>query len=276
MAHFDACTLCLPTIRTGWPTAEIQFFINRAPDGERHYKEILDKVASISAIEGTDIFLVNQHHAEWIRDCVMDAHDCVPHRRDPSGTLVLIDADTVWWKNCETWEFPDSTLLAGYYMPKIWNDFSKCVSEARIHTSCMVFPSIPRLVEAIVRAYPWAHKEHGDYCPCDPFMPATRFVDGAPRFWDSCANLYQMLLSLSFNQSLDKQLLYHFDDEELFCYDHLNSASFYDVMMARLDNNSGFAKAHDVWVKNPVPGLWPIVNQYYADKAMQAKIECPK
>jgi hypothetical protein len=266
MAQFNACTLCLSTVRTGWPTAEIHFYINDISGQDAYTTDILVKMEGVGIPDsiGTFCHLVSDlHHAEWIQKQVMG------HREFPEGTLVLVDGDTVWWKNCEDWEFSRSALLAGYYIPRIWNDFAKCVSVPRFHTSCMVFPSTSRIYGAVYRAYPYAFEQAGEYCPCDPFMPAVRLINGKPIFWDSCANLFAML------QSLDNDALTPFKPEHLACFDHLNSASFYDVMMKRLDDNSGFARAHDLWVKHPVPGLWPIVNKYYADKAIQAQVMQP-
>ena len=166
--------------------------------------------------------------------------------------------------------------MAGYFVPRIWNDFAKCISVPRIHTSLMVFPDTVKLGEAIRQAYPWFWKRDGNYCPCDPFSPSVAFkCGGKPIFWDTCANLYNMLLSLEKESVLRK--LSYFTPAQLECYDHLNSASFYDVMSTRLEGVSreGFIRSHDEWVKNPRPGLWPLVNEYYWQKSVEGLVKQP-
>lgn len=262
-AHFDACTLALKSLRIGWPTAQIYVDIN----GTAYANETADRIACnpvfAAASKGAqiDVLMKEIHHAEWIRRCIQ-------HHSSLIGPLVFADPDTVFWKSCEDWEFPSSVLLAGYRNPTMWNDFAKCTSQPRIHTSMMVFPDVAKLWEAIINAYPLANMRHGDYCPCDPFMPAVRFVAGKPMFWDSCANLFGMLAHVG------RDTVFFFNEHHKACYDHLNSASFYEVMTQRMEgqNREGFIRAHRDWVANPVPGLWPLVDAYYEQKRIEGAV----
>jgi hypothetical protein len=255
-SHFDACTLCFETLRVGWPTADIYIFIN----GAQYQREILDKLEYFHREDKGRIFWhVEQpvvHLADWIRTQV---------NLEYPGPLVIADPDIVYWKSCEDWEFPESVLLAGYYHPRMWNDFAKCVSTQRIHTSMMVFPDTNKLATAVLNTYPLSRMKHGEYCPCDPFMGRVMFDEGKPTFWDCCAVLYAMLCKQS-------DSVFHFGHEYLECFDHLNSASFYDCMFDRLEGETkeGFKFAHREWVKNPTPGLWPLVDAYYKQRAIEA------
>ena len=261
MAHFDACTLCFESLRIGWPTAEIWVYLNNA-DGPA-FRAAEAKLEGAESRNTNAVFHLIQsrrvHHADWIREQV---------EQEYPGPLVIADPDIVYWKSCEDWNFPQGTLLAGYYHPRMWNDFAKCVSVARIHTSMMVFPDTQKLWDAIKQAYPLAHRPHGEYCPCDPFMPAVRFDEGEPVFWDSCSNLYNML---------PPQSVVCFGENNLKCFDHLNSASFYDVMYERLEGSTkeGFAITHRDWVKHPTPGLWKLVDEYYRQKQIEGVTRRP-
>lgn len=265
MAHFDACTLCFKTLRVGWPTADIHIYAN----GDQHWLEVWERLASTNwrIKEGFHREVKMLHHAEWIRREVS---------KDYPGPLVICDADTVFWESCEDWQFPEESLLAGYYVPRMWNDFARCVSVPRIHTSMMVFPDLEKLWRAICHAYPLANMRHGEYCPCDPFMPAVRFEDGRPIFWDSCANLFNMLFSLHSENGFD--LVRHFEMPEKSCFDHLNSASFHEIMCERMEpvHKEGFIRAHRDWVKKPVPWLWPLVDEYYKQKNIEGWIKHPQ
>jgi hypothetical protein len=259
-ARVDACTLCFDTLRVGFPRASIHVSINHNthPDA---LPIIFDRARKATSF----IYHLNKtvHHAEWIRRTVFLATTM-------GQPLVICDADTIFWKSCEDWHFTPNTLLAGYYVPRIWNDFAKCVSYPRIHTSMMVMPDPAALWQTIKEIYPYSHEKCGEYCPCSPFMPTVQYVDQVPYFWDSCANLFQMLMS----ERAPKRATHAFDRAQLECYDHLNSASFYDVMAERLPDNRGFVLAHNEWVKDPtkLKNLWPIVDSYYNEKSMEAHV----
>jgi len=63
MAHFDACTLCFNSLRTGWPTADIHVYVN----GNQHYWEVVKKLQAPTYninVHGLGFFW---HHADWIR-----------------------------------------------------------------------------------------------------------------------------------------------------------------------------------------------------------------
>lgn len=251
---FDACTLVFNTLRTGFPTAKIHVDINGMCSPE-HTVAIEEKAQRADCF--TKRLVKTVHLGDWIRNAVEG------HIFD--WPLVILDADTVFWKSVEDWQFKPETLLAGYYNPQMWNDFAKCVSVARLHTSCLWFPNVSELRAQIVKAYPQSHGKAGEYCPCDPFMPAVRFTSGQAFYWDCCANLYQML---------GPSRCERFGPEQKECFDHLNSASFYDVMMERMDDNRGFHVAHTHLVKQPelMRNLWPIVDRYYAQKALEGRL----
>lgn len=260
--HFDACTLVFDTFRTGFPTADLRVSVNpgegletcgsivKLADRIRHAKRSEDDSGLSVVWEQT-----KTHHGDWI-------HHCVVSHPPEGGPLLFLDADTIFWESCENWTFPAETLLAGYYVPRIWNDFAKCVSMPRIHTSFIWIPDAGRLRAAIQDAYPPAVQKHGEYCPCDPFMPAVRFANGQPIFWDTCANLWAMLPTGT---------KFGFTNDHLAHYDHINSASFYDVMLDRLEDKQGFAYIHRC-LANPqefhkLRNLWPIIDRYYREKS---------
>jgi hypothetical protein len=263
-SQFDACTLCFSSLRVGWPTANIHIYVN----GAKYYAEVVSKLAKHFADYYTDkpvglstcclnnVVLLG----DWIREQTQQQYP---------GPLVIADPDIVYWKSCEDWDFDSETLLAGYFHPRMWNDFSKCVSVERIHTSMMVFPDTARLATTILNAYPLAHQRHGEYVPCDAFNSRVMFQGGTPTWWDVCSNLYNLL---------PPKAICHFAQEHKVCYDHLNSPSSYQAMTERLegDHRKGFIFAHKYWVENPTPGLWPMVDAYYKQKAIEGWVRQPE
>jgi hypothetical protein len=257
--HFEACSLVFDTLRVGFPTADIEVTVNPIGAFSSHCTpledKLVEKVEAAGAQYGRACHPI--HLGDWERGEVERA----------TGPLVLLDADTIFWRSCEDWEFGPETLLAGYYQPRIWNDFARCISMPRIHTSFMVFPNPPELRKAIREAYPSACEEAGDYCPCDPFKTDVKFIGGTPFFWDCCANLFGLLTSSR------QGLVYPFGLRHLECYDHLNSASFFDVMLDRLHGDKeAFAYIHRFGPENQraLKDLWPKVNQYYAEREAEA------
>lgn len=255
-ARFDACTLCFDTLRVGFPTANIHVDINYCTSVEDGHR-VAEKARQAGC--STILLPYQTHLADWEQRKV-EGHD----GRTP---LVLMDADTIFWKSCEDWEFPGK-LMAGYYVPRIWNDFAKCVSFPRLHTSMLWFPDTLALRMRIAAAYPYALEEAGEYCPCNPFMGTVQFIGGRPFFWDCCANLFQML---------GHENCAPLERKHLDCFDHLNSASFYDVMMERMDDNRGFAFTHNELVKTPekLRNLWPIIDSYYRQKEIEGNLIQP-
>ena len=256
IAQFDACTLCCETLRVGWPTAHIYVYVN----GGAHYGDIADKLQRFNVLP-VDLFSTKPiHHPDWIRQQVL--------QKSP-GPLVIADPDIVYWKSCEDWEFNSETLLAGHANPRMWNDFARCVSVPRIHTHMMVFPDTKRLRNEIILAYPPAYEPFGEFCSFDPFKGRVMFEEGHPVFWDNCANLYSML---------GAGRVKHFTTEHTQCYDHLNSASYYEFIRDRVDpaTKAGFTYAYGEWLKNPRPGLWPMMDRYYEQKAIEARVKQPQ
>lgn len=243
-----ACTLVLDSIRTGFPTAHIHVTINTSPP----FRTYLDDAfyARIDKISATNRVCAMSHHADWIRMTIRD--------HDPELPCILLDGDMIFWKSCEEWKIDG--LYAGYYLPPIYNDFAQCISFQRLHTSFLWIPNTLALLEAIKNAYPNATKECGNYCPVDPYHPRVAFSNLRPFFYDTCSMLYNMVGGQSFTR------------DQLDHYEHLNSASFYDIMLERLENKVGFYALHKVFAKKPesLRGFSRLVDEYYQKKHLQA------
>lgn len=193
-------------------------------------------------------------HFDWIRENI----------RTGEGKMVFIDGDMIFWENVEDWEFP--TTLAGLHVPMMWNDFAKCISMPRLHTSFLWVKDAETLREEIEAAYPLSFMESGEYCPCDPVSPRIQFHNGHPIFWDTCANLYHMIGGTSF------------DEKQILSYEHLNSASFSKVMRERIGNPHGFDILHKELVYTPekLRGFSTIVDAYYKDRYLKGVAEAQR
>lgn len=251
---FESCTLIADSFRTGFPTATWNVTVNTPLCSPRVTSSVFNKFKTVASPGVLEMSQTALHHADWMRETLV-LHAGI----QGNEPLVFLDADTIFWKSVEDWKF--DSLLAGYYVPAIWNDFAKAVSFERLHTSFLWAPRPADLVAAIKEKYPPGFDATRAYSPVDPFGPRVQFVQGVPFFWDSTANLYNMVGGTPFGAA------------HLEAFDHLNSASFYDVMYERLANKAGFELLHKEFVKTPekLRHLWPgVVNPYYAEKHQEA------
>ncbi len=243
---FDNCTMVFKTLRVGFPTAKLHVTINGVGRQADQYEAsgMASAVANEVWMEGAEL-----HHGEWVRRVLENAE----------GPTVLLDGDIHFWKSCEDWNF--NALMAGYYVPEIFNVWSQCRSVARLHTSFLWFKDPAALRREIGRVY----QRNDAYSPCNPYMPETRFINGEPIFWDTCANLYNMIGGQ------------HFTDAHTACYEHLNSAGFVDKVAGLMGGKTGedFMRFHTLAPNNPEllrTFGWPMLKHYYRQKHIEALV----
>lgn len=236
----DSASIVFETLRTGFPSAEIEVGVAGGSHG---------KLGLMKSLGCKVHFYPYMYHPDWIRARV-NGYD---------GPMVLLDGDVIFHEKAEHWEF--EKMLAGYCVPMIWNDFSKCIAFPRLHTSFLWIKDTKELRRQIIDAYPESRQDFGEYCPFDPFSPRVMFIHGKPHYWDTCCGLYQALGGT------------HFNEKQKAAYTHLHSASFYDVMIERLENKKGFEYLHrEAYKEKEMMKLYQkSVENYYRerhDKAM--------
>lgn len=250
------CSLSLDTLRTGFPTAIIEVYVN--PDSVR-IPEIRQRCEAIGAIFRV-LPLSSTHHAFWIKSIIRDMAMAVELGLAPQARpLAIVDPDCIFWRDCEQFVFPEA-WLAGAFVPDHWNHWSQSAYRARLHTSFLWVPDPARLFRAAEELLPFAG---GDYCPFDPYRPVMVYDYGRPTFYDTLAILCH---------ALPRDKVAVFGEEHLNCYDHLNSASFFHEMQERWDNDeqrAEFARIHKLAETDPkeLRGLWRKTVAYYQQQA---------
>lgn len=197
-------TLVFKTLRTGFPTADIEVWDNAScPEARREIARQATKAdARFVMTEGRTT------HADWIAQMVRDA---------PAGEpLVLVDPDVAFWESVEDLTFPDDTLMAGRLIPRmqVWG----AIVEPRLHTSLMFFPD-PERVRAFLAGL---HPALFDF---RPFHGAVYREGEALRHIDTCGPLY----------SVAKDRCYAFTEKELNRYDHIWMGTSPDYMREFFD-----------------------------------------
>ena len=251
---YGPCTAVLDSIRVGYPNAVVDVYLNPVA-------EVRPTMAGDIARRATqkecrvNYLRDNTSHSRWIFDQVM-VHSADLGDQEP---LIILDGDILFHSSCEGWKF-DNTFLAGYYTPTMFSDFTQCPAFARLHTSHLWFTQPRTMVRGIPKVFPAAAAARSDLCPLDLFSPSVNFVNGVPYFWDCCCGLYQMFGGQAFGP------------EHLACYEHLTSASAFDLMKSFSKNPEGLTWLHTEGYKHPekLKGiLWDSHNQYYQEKAKQ-------
>jgi hypothetical protein len=230
---FQNCTLVLGSLSVGFPNDDITVYVNA--NSEKFLSEIEFRAGDHRVV----LLPHTYHHAEWIREMVWKT----------DGELVIVDGDVTLWQE---WKWKFKTLLAGHLVPLMWNEFAQCISYPRLHTSFLQIRDCNELLDTIDKLYPMAVTSP-KYAPLDVWMPSVKFANGKPLFWDSCSVLYNALGGTPFTE------------EQLECYDHLNSASFLGIMEKNMVNGKDFRQVHETVSRTPelLKGRWRETNEYY-------------
>lgn len=251
---YGPATMVLDTIRVGYPTAFVDVYLNHREHPPKN--GLFNHLAHERALKaGCQFHLLNRNfsHAEWLRDRIVE------HASDigDSEPLIFVDGDVGFHKCCEGWSF-DKTFFAGYYIPSLFNDFTDCKSFDRLHTSHLWCLNVRSMWRGIDKNFPANVRPRADLCPLDLISPRVMFASGIPYFWDAFCGLYQMYGGTAFTP------------EHLEFYEHLTSASAFDVMMSFSKNPLGLTWLHTEGYKDisKLKGiLWESHNQYYLNKA---------
>src|SRR5262245_65544738 len=123
---------------------------------------------------------------------------------DPSrkGSLIIMDPDVAFWRNCEDWQF--DALLAGRLVPMFWEESSRAINFPRLHPAFWWIPDVPALRSAILEAYRGSRIGF-----LDPFLPYHFYRKGRACKFDTGSNLYGVIRSRSY--AFGPEELDHFD-----------------------------------------------------------------
>lgn len=253
---YGPCTAVLDTIRVGYPNAIVDVYLNLAYKGSGFLHLIHDIRARLVEKDcGFQVLDTEFSHAAWI-------HRMVNSASDSDEPLVILDGDILFHSSCEDWEF-DNCFIAGYRIPAMgYFEFTQCPTFARLHTSHLWFTQPRTMVRGIPKAFPPAAAPRADLCPLDLFSPDVKFINGIPHFWDSCANLYQMFGGKAFGP------------EHLACYEHLFSASAFELKKSFAQNPASADWLHTEGYRKPelLKGkLWESTNRYFAERSCEPR-----
>jgi hypothetical protein len=228
--------LVFRTLRIGFPTAEVTVIDNASVPEARPAIRAAAEAAGCEYIQ-RDPEIV---HAEFLREVILGANY--------AGSVVLLDPDVIFWSNCEGWRI--GRLLAGRMLPEFMDEFTRCRTLARLHTSFLWIRDVAALRERVSALMT-------TYFDFDPFPPRMFAMDGAWYRGDTMAFLCGAL----------PEEVQPFGEEELNAYDHLFCGSHLDLVLRDVPHETQmFLKwAHAQALADPsrLRGLWRQQEDYF-------------
>lgn len=222
-------TLVFATLRVGFPSAQVTVYLNG--DCELNCPEIV----SACTATGCQVITADTIHHEWIKSLVQSA----------SEPFWILDTDVILYASVEGWSF--DTPMAGRRIPEWDDEFSKCITRPRLHTSLLYLD--PARIKAELTKLP----EATVFTPkADLFNPLVLPLNQRNYFYDTAALLYHQLGGQSFTPT------------QLDAFFHFNFGTIEDVVLPTLTEKLEAARASVL--KNPAfgKGRWREQDEYYA------------
>ncbi|MGN6525794.1 MAG: hypothetical protein ACTHL8_05350 [Burkholderiaceae bacterium] len=229
--------LVFDSIRTGYPTADIEVFDNGS------CAEMIPRIeAAARSVGATFTAMPLRHYSDHWRWNLLE-------REWPDRPVVFLDADVVLWGNCEQWEFGDA-LMAGWLMPE--RRWGHTVEHPRLHPSHLWVPSIRALAAELARRCPPQIAGHWH-----PIGPVSEWRGSEYHRHDTLAPLFW---------ALDDRCEV-FGEAHLDQYTHL----FYGAHLPHIQIASGadvLLNAHRAAVAGDVAslrGIWPQQQRFFEE-----------
>lgn len=229
--------LVFDSIRVGFPTAEIQVTGNALPDYA--LKEMTECCIRTNCKFSNGPETI--HHL-WIEGLCHNEQE----------QFCLCDTDVIFYESVEGWKF--DSALAGWRSPEWDDEFSGCITRARLHPSLLFIDPVKVREEAL------KYESRIANSPFTPrvnlFYPMVFPFHERPYFYDTLGCLYHAIGGTAFT------------DQQLGAYFHFNFGSCSDIVLPRLTGGSKLGEFRETVRKNPElgRGLWRQQCEYYKSR----------
>jgi len=225
--------LIFNTLRVGFPMSDVHVHINKGCAIN------CPSLTELCVKSGCLIERVDTIHHEWIENLIQNENE----------PFYVLDTDVVFYKNFEDEKF--ETALAGWRIPEWRDEFSGCITRARLHTSLLYIN--PVMVRDAVSNF----KAN---IPNTPFTPISKFCHPLivpfkreRYFYDTCSMLYHAIGGTPFT------------DAQKDAFMHFNFGTISDVVLPRLHQSELMAVERNRIIENPElgRGQWRKQEEYY-------------
>lgn len=227
------------TLRVGFPTSRVTVHLNNLSG------EIEESIKARSFEQDCVIIECKTEftHHHWIEDLC----------RKLDEPFWILDCDTIFYDSMEQFQFKEA--LTGWRVPQWSDEFSGCITRARLHTSLLRIDPVA-LRDKVNQFF----KPVPDtiFTPiANMFYPLVISQKGKRYFYDTCSFLYHAIGGESF-QPIHKN-----------CYMHFQFGSIEDIVIPRLSNGATLVEARKRIVQNPSTGrgVWREFEDFYSQRA---------
>jgi len=238
----DAATLVFRTLRVGFPTAAVTVQTNWFAPGSHH--AMAEACRQVDARLEEPGFITQ--HDRWIARLLETAHE----------PFWLCDTDVVFFGSMENLGIEGEPYMVGEYQPAFLEEFTRTIHVERLHT-CLLWMDPVRLRDRV--------REWHSRFPDPPAVQAMRVLVHqtyvpTPRgvlFYDSGAGLYHAVGGT------------RMPDNALERFEHLNAATYIDLIAPALADAPALAEVHRQVYENPsrAKGLRAGQAEYYRRRA---------
>jgi hypothetical protein len=201
------------------------------------------KVSQICVDNDYDAQVCDYAHHEWIQMLATT-------EKQP---FWISDTDILYYENIE--ELKPDSAIAGWRIPEWKDEFTQCITRARIHT-CLMHINPLTLASAIAR-YKESFNLMDDINPLpNLFAPISVPFGRLTYFYDVCGLLYNAVGGEAFSDEI-KERWFHF-----------NFGSISDRVLPLIKDGDKMAAAREMVLLNPQlgRGAWRLQEEYYANR----------
>jgi len=207
-----AATLVFKTLRVGFPDAPVRVCMGEGIHCRKEIREAAEEVGA-DVVEILDLEEFGPQHDGWLDQLIMTEEE----------SFWICDTDVVFWKRFE--HRPNGSALAGVRVPSFYEPWTGTQYRERLHTCLMrIDPT----------AFANSESEYCSRFPQEPFQPITQMVlqqyqperingQVTTHFYDTLAMAWHAFGGQEFTQ------------EQIESFDHLNCATYADLIAPALD-----------------------------------------
>jgi hypothetical protein len=237
-----AATLVFGTIRTGFPTAAITVQGNGlrpefCTELATCCRQVNARFESGMAVTQLD---------RWLARLLSVAHE----------PFWICDTDMVFFGSMENLDLPGAPCMAGEYQPTFIEEYTRTIHMERLHTALLwINPVLLR--DRLRMAESWFPSPPGFEVQRVQASLSYIHTPGGVLFYDTAAGLYHTAGG------------YRLSDDVLDRFEHLQCATYVDLIGPQLKDAPGLAAMHQRVYANPqaARGLRAVQREYYARRA---------
>lgn len=235
----ETASLTFKTVRTGFPTADIQVDIQNLSGVD--IGGFLKNAESV----GAKINILDKEvvHGAWIKNKV----------ESDKNPFWICDTDVVFYGSMEKLKL-EGYSMAGEYVPRFDCPISKCVTQARLHTSLMYLDPVCIAEDLLEFKKKYCNLK---FTPCaDLFSASVEPLRREGFFYDTCAKLYHSIYGS-----------YEFKKADLKRFVHLQCGTWLDQVSCVFP---GMKDVHRLALTNPdmVRGIRDVYQKFYEERAI--------